>query len=71
MPCPPDVLKKIDEDVDRYLASKKDEIKQQFFSKNYDIENPLDPPKQFLADGIRSEKSAPQHIHGQPKRSLF
>jgi hypothetical protein len=26
MPCPPELLKRIDEDVDRYLATKKDEV---------------------------------------------
>jgi hypothetical protein len=71
MPCPPDVLKRVETMVDNFLSSKKDEVKQQFFSKNTDIENPLDAPEQFLADGIRREKSAPQQIHGQPKRSLF
>jgi hypothetical protein len=71
MPCPPELLKHVETMVDNFLSLKKDEVKQQFFSKNNDIENPLDRPKQFLADGIRREKSAPQAIHGQPKRSLF
>jgi hypothetical protein len=71
MNCPKELLKKIDTMVDNFLSSKKDEVKQQFFSKNTDITNPLDRPHQFLLDGIRREKSAPQQIHGQPKRSLF
>jgi hypothetical protein len=71
MPCPPELLKRVETMVDNFLSSKKDEVKQQFFSKNTDIENPLDQPKQFLADGMRREKSAPQQIHGAGRRDLF
>jgi hypothetical protein len=67
MPCPPELIKRIDEDVDRYLAAKKDEVKQQYFSKNPDIENPLEAPpsEPFCSD------SPPARIHGQGRRDLF
>jgi hypothetical protein len=67
LPCPPELIKRIDEDVDRYLASKKDEVRQQFFSKNSDIENPLEAPPSgpFYSD------SPPQQIHGLGRRDLF
>jgi hypothetical protein len=67
MPCPPDVLKRVDEVVDRYLAAKKDEVKQQYFSNNYDITNPLDAPP----SGPFYHDSPPTRIRGAGMKDLF
>jgi hypothetical protein len=60
MPCPPELLKRVDEAVDSWL-------KRRDSASNEDKppRNPLAAPQQFLAD------SPPQKIHGKPDQELW
>ena len=72
MPCPPELLKRIGEDVDRYFAAKKDEIRSRFentdpmeFRESLSTRlPPISEPPDLLID------SAPSRIHGAGK-NLF
>jgi hypothetical protein len=73
MPCPPELIKRVDAIVDKFLMDRKDEIKSHY--ENTDPKEfgespaarqlPIAEPPDPLMD------SAPSRIHGAGRRDLF